>query len=226
MTRGEAMTRKMTPTRFVSLALMTFGLVFGTSIVASAHGANWVETYCLARGSGAGHYNITTWTRSQAQTYAYTANFEGYTWGGGCWDNDNVHESTGEPPGTVNHGEGGDCSGFTFKSWAMEISPYGAVGFEHWMTGADEHGPYTAAAFKAGDGPTSVIGTTPTYAQTTYMDAFASSTHIGMIYAEGTSNNQDTIIEAKGEADGTVVATRTYRGSATYTAVRRDSWTP
>lgn len=207
------------------VGIAAFSVVLALAVPAFGHGAGWVEANCIARGSSTNHYNMSSWKRANAKSYAYTGRYEGYTWAGGCWDNDDVHESKNEPQETVNHGEGPDCSGFTFKAWAMKIT-YGATGFSHWLTLGDEHGPYTAANFKAGAGPTSVIGSQPSYSQTTYMDAFASSTHIGMIYAEGTSNNQDQIIEAKGEADGTVIATRTYRGSSSYTAVKRDSWTP
>ena len=211
--------------RPICVGLGTFLLVFSIALPVMAHGAGWVESNCFNRGNPTNQYNMSSWTRANAKSYAYTGRYEGYTWGGGCWDNDNIHESKNEPVETVNHGEGGDCSGLTFKSWAMRIA-YGATGFTHWLTLGDEHGPYTANAFRTGAGPTTVIGTLPSYSQTQYMDAFASTTHIGMIYTEGTSNNQDTIIEAKGEADGTVLATRTYRGSSSYTAVKRDSWTP
>lgn len=209
----------------ILVGLGTFFLIFSIALPAMAHGAGWVESNCIARDNPASQYTMSSWTRANAKSYAYTGRYEGYTWAGGCWDNDNVHESPNEPVETVNHGEGGDCSGLTFKSWALKKA-YGATGFTHWLTLGDEHGPYTASSFKTGAGPTTVIGTLPSYSQTQYMDAFASTTHIGMIYSEGTSNNQDTIIEAKSEADGTVLATRTYRGSSSYTAIKRDSWTP
>ena len=55
------------------------------------------------------------------------------------------------------------------------------------------------------------------------MDAFASKSHIGMIYATN-SDGTDQIIEAKGEAYGTNIWTRTYRGDANYSGVRRTGW--
>lgn len=58
-------------------------------------------------------------------------------------------------------------------------------------------------------------------ANTIYMDAFASSTHIGMIYTANTSQGQDRIIEAKGEAYGTGKWIRNYRGNSTYEGAER-----
>ena len=51
------------------------------------------------------------------------------------------------------------------------------------------------------------------------MDALASDGHIGLIYAEN-PDGSDQIIEAKGEAYGTSIWTRTYRGSSSYSGVR------
>jgi len=55
------------------------------------------------------------------------------------------------------------------------------------------------------------------------MDALASSTHIGMIYAVN-ADGSDQIVEAKGEAYGTNIWTRTYRGNSSYGGVRRVGW--
>jgi hypothetical protein len=55
------------------------------------------------------------------------------------------------------------------------------------------------------------------------MDAFASTGHVGMIYAKN-ADGTDQIIEAKGEAYGTNIWTRTYRGSSSYQGVRRLGW--
>jgi hypothetical protein len=55
------------------------------------------------------------------------------------------------------------------------------------------------------------------------MDAFASTSHIGMIYAKN-ADGTDQVIEAKGEAYGTNIWTRTYRGNSSYSGVRRTGW--
>jgi len=82
------------------------------------------------------------------------------------------------------------------------------------------HGPYSAARFKAGDGAPNV-----TYAKSGLirMDALASTSHIGMIYARN-ADGSDQIVEAKGEAYGTNIWTRTYRGDSAYSGVRRLGW--
>ena len=49
--------------------------------------------------------------------------------------------------------------------------------------------------------------------------------HIGMIYATN-ANGTDQIIEAKGEAYGTNIWTRTYRGDSSYGGARRAHWSP
>ena len=44
--------------------------------------------------------------------------YEGYQWAGGCWNDNDRDDSPNDPhedPATG--GEGGDCSGFTFKVW-------------------------------------------------------------------------------------------------------------
>ena len=55
------------------------------------------------------------------------------------------------------------------------------------------------------------------------MDALASDGHIGLVYAPN-PDGSDQIVEAKGEAYGMGVWTRTYRGSTSYGGVRRTGW--
>ena len=55
------------------------------------------------------------------------------------------------------------------------------------------------------------------------MDAFASTSHIGIIWAKN-ADGTDQMIEAKGEAYGTNIWTRTYRGNSNYGGVRRNGW--
>ena len=55
------------------------------------------------------------------------------------------------------------------------------------------------------------------------MDALASANHIGMIYATN-ADGTDQIVEAKGEAYGTNIWTRTYRSNVNYGGVRRLGW--
>ena len=55
-------------------------------------------------------------------------------------------------------------------------------------------------------------------------DAFASTSHVGMIFWAHTGYNEDRIIEAKCEACGTGTWPRTYRGNPDYSGARRLYW--
>ena len=159
-------------------------------------------------------------TRDGSATVALRARYEGYQWAGGCWNDNNVDDSPGDTTENPNTGgEGGDCSGFTFKVW-RESETESNAGFYQWGMLRHIHGPYVAAEFKSGDGAPNI-----TYAKSALikMDALASQNHIGMIYAKN-ADGTDQIIEAKGEAYGTNIWTRTYRGDSSYGGVRRTGW--
>jgi hypothetical protein len=159
-------------------------------------------------------------TRDGSATVALRARHEGYQWAGGCWnDNDNDDSPNDPREDPYTGGEGGDCSGFTFKVWRESLDT-GDAGFRQWGMLRFVHGPYTAAAFKAGSGAPNVVVSKSNLIR---MDAFASNDHIGMIYATN-PDGSDQIIEAKGEAYGTSIWTRTYRGSSSYSGVRRTGW--
>ena len=89
-------------------------------------------------------------TRDGAQTYSYTAAWEGYQWGGGCWNNNDIDESPNDPPEQLwTQGEGGDCSGLTFKTWREGLS-WGDPGTYYWAPLRNVHGYYAASDFKYG----------------------------------------------------------------------------
>ncbi|MBA2642389.1 MAG: hypothetical protein H0U82_05630 [Actinobacteria bacterium] len=159
-------------------------------------------------------------TRDGSISVALRARYEGYQWAGGCWNHNDRDDSPGDPtenPGTG--GEGGDCSGFTFKVW-RESENEGNAGFYQWGMFRNVHGPYDTQRFKRGDGAPNI---TLSKASAIKMDAFSSENHIGMIYAKN-ADGTDQIIEAKGEAYGTNIWTRTYRGDSSYAGVRRTGW--
>ena len=199
------------------------GLVGGLTIVAAR--ASGLQPALTTPGFT--YYCNTSWmnlnpiNRGEARNYAYSAAGEGYQWGGGCWNTNGYDDSPGDPPeNPYTLGEGPDCSGFTFKSW-YERSETGDPWFRYHYLMQNVHGPYTAADFKYGAGaPNSTVAK----AYTIYMDAFAATYHIGMIYWENTAYNQDRIIEAKCEACGTGTWPRTYRGNPDYSGVRRRYW--
>lgn len=159
-------------------------------------------------------------TRDGSTTVALRARHEGYQWAGGCWNDNNRDDSPGDPTETAGTGgEGGDCSGFTFKVWRESESTSNA-GFYQWGRLRFVHGPYVAQSFKNGTG---APHTTASKASLIRMDALASDGHIGMIYSKN-ADGSDQIIEAKGEAYGTNIWTRTYRGDSSYSGVRRTGW--
>jgi hypothetical protein len=160
-------------------------------------------------------------TRSQAQVYAEIGAYEGYQWGGGCWNDDNHDNAPGDPTEDVStRGEGGDCSGFTYKSW-YERPGWTDSGFTYHYRMQNVHGPYDAAAFRRGDG---LANTTVSKSAAIEMDAFASTSHIGIIYQANTAYNTDRMVEAKCEACGTGIWSRTYRGDPAYGGARRVGW--
>ena len=82
----------------------------------------------------------------------------------------------------------------------------------YWRALRNVHGPYTAGDFKNGLGaPNHVVAKSTAGV----MDAFASSTHIGMIFTRSLYGG-DQIVEAKCEACGTNIFYRTYRSDPSY----------
>jgi hypothetical protein len=191
------------------------------SALAAASGAWAYHTRFVANNCNTNAPQYTSYfTRDGSITVALYAQYEGYQWAGGCWNDNDVDDSPGDPTEDPNTGgEGGDCSGFTFKVWRESLTESDSQAWQ-WNKLRYVHGPYTAARFKNGDGAPNV-----TYGKVGLirMDALASSSHIGMIYAKN-ADGTDQIVEAKGEAYGTNVWTRTYRGDSNYGGVRRLGW--
>ena len=203
----------------------TRNLLLGACLAAfaltAAGTANAYHTHFIANNCNYNAPDPTSYiTRDGSTTVALRARYEGYQWAGGCWNDNDRDDSPGDPTEDPNTGgEGGDCSGFTFKVW-RESTDTSNGGFYQWNMLRYIHGPYTAQSFKSGAG---APNTTVSKSAAIRMDAFASSSHIGMIYAKN-ANGTDQIIEAKGEAYGTNIWTRTYRGDPSYGGVRRIGW--
>ena len=199
-----------------------FVAAFGVALALGARGtAAAYHTRFVADNCNAAAPTPTTYiTRDGAATVALRARYEGYQWGGGCWNDNDQDDSPGDPHEDPNTGgEGGDCSGFTFKVWRESLNQ-GDAGFYQWGLLRNVHGPYRAIDFKSGVGAPNV---TIAKSALVRMDALASDGHVGLIYAEN-PDGSDQIIEAKGEAYGTNIWTRTYRGSSSYSGVRRTGW--
>ncbi len=210
------MSRRRTVRPAVAAFAATFALALATAGAAWAYHVDFVGAYC--------NYNepqyTSYFTRDGSIAVALRARWEGYQWGGGCWNNNDVDDARGDPPQDPNtRGEGGDCSGFTFKVWRESLNVYDKGAWQ-WNMLRFVHGPYTAYDFKVGTGEPNV---TYPKAGLIRMDALASSYHVGMIYARN-ADGTDQIIEAKGESYGTNIWVRTYRGSSDYGGARRLGW--
>jgi hypothetical protein len=199
-----------------AIAAFIVSTLLGTAGTAAAYHTHFVADNCNYAAPTQTSYI----TRDGSATVALRARYEGYQWAGGCWNDNDRDDSPNDPkedPATG--GEGGDCSGFTFKVWRESLDSSNA-GFYQWGLLRNVHGPYSASAFKAGTGAPNV---TVSKASLIPMDALASDGHIGLVYAAN-PDGTDQIIEAKGEDYGTNIWTRTYRGSSSYSGVRRTGW--
>ena len=148
-------------------------------------------------------------TRDGSAAVALRARYEGYQWAGGCWNDNDRDDSPDDPhEDPYTGGEGGDCSGFTFKVWREALDTSNA-GFQQWGMLRYVHGPYTAAAFKAGAGAPNVTVSEVEPDQ----DGRARERRPHRPDLRANADGSDQIIEAKGEAYGTNIWTRTYRGT-------------
>jgi hypothetical protein len=198
------------------IAAFAVALSLASAGTAAAYHTRFVVDNCNAAAPTPTSYI----TRDGSATVALRGRYEGYQWGGGCWNDNDQDDSPGDPHEDPNTGgEGGDCSGFTFKVWRESLNQ-GDADFYQWGLLRNVHGPYRATDFKAGVGAPNVTVAKSALAK---MDALASDGHIGLVYAEN-PDGSDQVIEAKGEAYGTNIWTRTYRGSTSYSGVRRTGW--
>jgi hypothetical protein len=198
------------------VASLVLGFFLAATATAGAYHTRFVADNC----NGASPTPTSYITRDGSAAVALRARHEGYQWGGGCWNDNDRDDSPGDPTeNPYTGGEGPDCSGFTFKVWRESESTSNA-GFYQWGMLRNVHGPYVADSFKNGAGAPNI---TVSKSALIKMDALASSGHIGMIYAKN-ADGTDQVIEAKGEAYGTNIWTRTYRGDSSYGGVRRTGW--
>ena len=201
--------------RFVLSVVLLGGFV---TIPALPSQASWVGTHCYVDNSSDSYVK-----RSDARAYAVVAIDEGYEYAGGCWNNNNVDDTPGQPD---SGGEGPDCSGLVFKSWELKAA-WGAGGFQWWSKWQNIHGPYSSTTFHD-------VGTTsslPFYeiskSDAYSMDAFAKDGHVGLMYsAVRNDNGTFDFLEAKGDQWGVNVFEESWMGDSAYQGVRRKDWTP
>jgi hypothetical protein len=182
--------------------------------------ATWTADNCYGSGS-----DMTAWRRSQAYVYVQQAAGEGYEWGGGCFKLNDVDDTPFLP--TDGDGEGTDCSGLVFKTWALRND--GTSGFKFWPHEKEIHGPYNTASYYSPASADPFKTISKSYKATIYMDAFvhrdADGGHIALINAEGSSGS-DWLIHSYTNTAGTLIEYRDYRSQSIYRAVMRKNWTP
>ena len=207
---------RVTRTRLAFAIAFAIALGLSSASASLAYHTAFIRTYC---NYGAPTYT-SYFTRDGSATVAFRATKEGYQWGGGCWNNNDVDDSPGDPMSDPNTGgEGPDCSGLVFKVWRESQNTSDRSAWE-WNMLRFVHGPYAANDFRLGAGEPNV-----TYykAGAIRMDAFANTMHIGLVWAPN-PDGTDQIVEAKGEAYGTNIWTRGYRTAPVYGGVRRLGW--
>jgi hypothetical protein len=196
------------------------GLVLSVFLPGSRAVASWATDNCHGGG-----WDRETWKRSQADDYAMRAVGEGYEWGGGCYRL-NGYDDTPTTP-TDGGGEGADCSGFTFKTWALDAT-IGGGGFHFWEHEKNIHGPYSTWAYydPAPGYPFRLIS--KSYAATAFMDALAERHsdwgHVALIHQEGSAGS-DYIVHARNNTMGTELRYLPYRSDADFRALAREKWT-
>jgi hypothetical protein len=196
------------------------GLVLSAFLPVPRAGATWATDNCHGGG-----WDRETWKRSQADDYAMRAVGEGYEFGGGCYKLNGYDDTPNTP--TDGGGEGADCSGFTFKTWALDAT-IGGGGFHFWEHEKNIHGPYSTWAYydPAPNYPFRLIS--KSYAATAFMDALAERHadwgHVALIHQEGTAGS-DYIVHARNNTMGTELRYLPYRSDADFKAVSRENWT-
>ena len=130
------------------IAAFAVALPLASAGTAAAYHTRFVADNCNAAAPTPTSYI----TRDGSATVALRGRYEGYQWGGGCWNDNDQDDSPGDPHEDPNTGgEGGDCSGFTFKVWRESLNQ-GDADFYQWGLLRNVHGPYRAIDFKAGVG--------------------------------------------------------------------------
>ena len=197
----------------VFIAAMAATVVVMTAVPAIA--ATWTSTNC-----NSSWYTRSTWKRADAYAYAQTAIGDGYEWGGGCWDMDGTDDTPGAPD---SGGEGPDCSGYVFKTWALDNEEGASVyTFRYRYKMYMHHGPYIAAEFKSAADPKYY---NVSKSSRLYMDAVATSDHVGLFVSNYNSSGVINMIEARGDAWGVGTWHRWDVDSSSIKITRRMSWT-
>jgi hypothetical protein len=200
------------------LVLLVLIVLAALALPATPSSASWVSNHCSDF-----FYAMSNYRPKDARAYVDVALKEGYEYGGGCWNDNDVDDTPRAPDSS---GEGPDCSGLVFKTWGLK-NKWGNGGFEYWAPMMNIHGPYSSTTFHD-------VGTTSTFPfyrilkrDATYMDAFARDGHVGLLYSGiKTTSGTYWFAEAKGDTYGTHRFEEDWMGDGAYLAVQRKGWTP
>lgn len=197
------------------------GLLLSALVPAQRVLASWASEHCDGTG-----WARETWKRSQADDYAMQAVGEGYEFGGGCYRLNGYDDTPNAP--TDSGGEGADCSGFTFKTWALPQDPGSSAEYRFWQHEKEIHGPYSTWAYYDPAPSYPFRSIQKTYAATAFMDALverhSSWGHVALIHQEGSSGS-DYIVHARNNTMGTELRYLPYRSDGDFRAVARENWT-
>ena len=216
--------------RRLALLACVRGMIGGTVVPAVA--ATRVDNNCSTSW-----YTRSIWRRADAYSYARVALGEGYEWGGGCWNNNDDDDTPGAPD---SGGEGPDCSGLIFKTWALDNEPDATtLAFRYRYRSYKYHGPYGTYSFSGRDPDPKFYNLSKS--SRTYMDAFVWNEkvctndygqlvycgHIGL-FVSNQSNGTIKVLEAKGDADGVLYSFVTWHTDTNrdWKLVRRNGWSP
>src|SRR5262249_61063139 len=90
--------------------LAAFLIVFAVALVLSGVTAARARTFQSASCNTATPQPTASMPRGGQANYAIVAAWDGYQWGGGCWNNDDRDAAPPDPPQQFTAGEGSRCS--------------------------------------------------------------------------------------------------------------------
>jgi hypothetical protein len=187
-----------------------------TLLFPSSSSAMWGDTNCTDPTT---MFPTGASTRAAARSYYSYFDNEGYSYGGGCSNDNNMDDQPGQIPKTsAPRGEGPDCSGLVH--WTWELGPASnTTGFYSKYAYAWNHGPFSAASFRSSTTAWTVISKT----SIGYLDAAASMDHVAMYLGDNGDGTQN-YFEAYNELNGTWVHHETYKSNSAFSAAHRNGW--
>ena len=127
---------------------MAFGLAFALAYAgsAAAYHTRFVADNCNYAAPTPTSYI----TRDGSAAVALRARHEGYQWAGGCWNDNDRDDSPNDPHQDPQRAAKAATARASRSRSGASRSTQSDAGFQQWGMLRNVHGPYTAAAFKAG----------------------------------------------------------------------------